>query len=159
MKKFYLVAILLVAIGTSTSAQLLRTTAVSLDYGSYSEGLGIGFRYQHPLGDHFRLAPNFTYYFKSNEKNGWALNADLHYLIGLENEKAHLYPILGLGVVSIKYHSGDRDGMSKNGYGANVGFGAQYMLFKQIGVFGEAKYAMLTGTDQLAIGIGIGYHF
>lgn len=103
MKKLSILLFIFFVSAMGTYAQYSRTAGITLDYGTYAEGFGLGFRYQNDLGKNFRFAPNFVYYFNSNDKQGWNLNADFHYLINLENEKAKVYPILGLDIISIEY--------------------------------------------------------
>jgi outer membrane protein X len=115
------------------------------------------------LNEHFRIAPAFAYYFKSNDRLGWETNIDVHYLLDIPatEDKCKIYPMVGATILSIGYRDNDEDryGYSKNKFGADLGGGIQYELFENFTVFGEAKYLIISGADQFELAIGAALHF
>ncbi len=163
MKKitFLLLVLLLTTMRASAQQEELKESiGISSEYGTYPESFGFGVRYQHLFGNHLRLAPNFTYYSNMNNKQGWDLCADLHYLIPMKYERLKFYPLAGIGVLSVKYKDGKNAGYSKSGFGINMGGGIQYSIMKHFSVFGETKYHLTSEIpDQLSITAGLAYKF
>lgn len=163
MRKTCVLLLTLIITTLGVSAQKENSAGISFGYGSYVKGAGIGFRYQRMLNEHFRIAPAFAYYFKSNDRLGWETNIDVHYLIDIPatEDKCKIYPMVGATILSIGYrdHSEDRYNYSKNKFGGDIGAGIQYELFENFTVFGESKYLIISGADQFELAIGAALHF
>jgi hypothetical protein len=160
MKKIgILLMVIFISVTTGFAQDYDKSIGTSLNYGTYMKGLGWGFRYQQHFSEKFRIAPQITYFFNGSGRQGWEMSGDAHYLFNLENEKAKLYPILGVTLLIVNFKEGTRSDLSKNKVGINLGAGGQYDLSSRFALFGEVKYAVVSSPGQAAIAAGVAYKF
>ncbi len=167
MKKFFLVAAFAM-VSAFASAQF--QVGVHTLYGTDVENFGIGVRGRYAINDQFRLDGNFNYYFKKNGLEFWDINANLHYLIPV-NDNFTVYPLGGLGYGHWKATTGGtveaggiklevpETSYSDGKLGFNVGGGLDLQITDDLYFNAEVKYQIISGYNQAVISAGIVYSF
>lgn len=153
MKKF-LTLVAFVATGLTASAQ--HGVGVQLGYGSKTERLSLGAKYQYSFTKNWRAEAAFDYTFMPKNSTFWTLGVNAHYVFQLA-EDFSVYPSVGL----YNAHSGfDVAGVSSsdNELGFAVGGGAQYHFNSKWTGFFEAKY-MTAYEGQAGLFAGVVYNF
>jgi len=154
------------AMATCAMAQVERgdvSVAFDLGYGSLNSNVGIGARIQYGLIDHLRVEAGTDYFFKNKHTTVWDINANVHYLFNIVNERHNVYPIVGLNLTSAFYDELAEKryeyGKSDTNFGVNLGAGYEYTLTDHIRVGLEYRHSIEKNTDQGFIAAHIGYKF
>lgn len=153
MKKF-LTLVALVATGLTASAQ--HGVGVQLGYGSKTERLSLGAKYQYSFTKNWRAEAAFDYTFAPKNSSFWTLGVNAHYIFQLEKDFS-VYPTVGLYNAHVSAGSGEFSS-SDNELGVALGGGAQYHFNKKFTGFFEAKY-MTAYEGQAGIFAGVVYNF
>lgn len=158
MKKILLA---LVAVMTMMSVQA-ETGDLSLggqfNYGTKRSMIGLGVQLQYEPVTNFRFAPEFIYYFESDDVSAINANFNMHYLIRTSTSSA-VYPIAGF---SYAHYSWDNflgyDDEDK--FGANLGIGFEYALARNFSLYTEERFQILGNHyNQVVTALGIKYNF
>lgn len=156
---------------------------LNLSYGTEISNLGIGVKYQYNVTNPIRLEGSFDYFLEKDGLKMWDINVNAHYLFPVA-EKFNVYPLVGLtyancGVSGDGFFdlndngewdddepslSGDGSesgstSSSEGKFGVNLGAGVQYDITSKIAASFEAKYQIISGFNQLVIGVGAIYKF
>ncbi|MDR3061006.1 MAG: porin family protein [Dysgonamonadaceae bacterium] len=163
MKKITILIVLLFTVANVFAQKGEKAIGASINYGSEIGSLGFGGHFYYNVTDHFRLAPDITYFLKNDHLNEWDVNLNVHYLFPIE-DKLTIYPVAGF---LITHWSADLainvGGLSisaaETKFGINFGGGVQYNLTKTVFLKGELKYCFVSDFDQAVITAGIGFKF
>ena len=163
MKKILTVVLCVLALGITAGQAQVRQgqTAVgaNLVYGSRTESLGLGARFQYGILDHVRAEVGFNHFFEHNHMAIWDVNLNGHYLIGLLQERLQVYPIGGLNYTMLDYKGIDNYKGEENHIGLNVGAGVEYELTEHLGVNMEYRHTIVRKVAQGVVALGINYKF
>lgn len=148
---FALIAISLGAYSQAGSKSLLIKGGYETDWKRF----GVGFEGRYEFANHFRIAPDVTVFFPKNHTTGLDINANIHYVVPVENNFA-LYPLAGIGIVNNRWsHKGDSHGNTDVAF--NLGFGGEYNLGSGY-LNAEFKY-MFSDVDCAVFMFGYGIRF
>lgn len=139
---------------------------VNLAYGTKSgySNLGIGAKFQYNIIGKIRIEPSATYFLKKDYVSMWDINANVHYLFGI-NEKIRIYPLAGLAVLGVSYDWGDlgdwgvKASNSSTNFGINLGAGGEYLITEKIALNLELKYQIVSDWNRLIFLLGVAYKF
>ncbi|MDO4715471.1 MAG: outer membrane beta-barrel protein [Bacteroidales bacterium] len=149
MKKI-LTLVALVAAGLTASAQ--HGVGVHLGYGSNTEKMSFGAKYQYAFTKNWRGEAVLDYSFMPKNTTFWTVGVNAHYIFQLEKDFS-VYPTAGLYNAHASVGS-----VSDNELGVAFGGGAQYHFNKKFTGFFEAKY-MTAGSGQAGLFAGVVYNF
>ena len=174
MKKFMIMAVMLVGIGMAAFAQSGKWgVGLNLGYGTDLSKPSVGVKALYDVTEKFTVAPSFNYYFQQKESyegvevklNYWDVNCDLHWNL-VSKETYRLYPLVGLtylhakACTSVSSSGYDVDVAASEGkFGANIGFGSQFRLTDQLVAAAELKYQFISGAGQLVPSVSLMYKF
>ena len=106
-----------------TNAPIEKGTRAIGVYIPVLANYGLGAKYQQIVSDAIRLDGTFSIFtFFDNDFSGWDINANVHYLVPVE--QFVIYPLLGLGIRNIK----ERDAGKETRPVLNAGGGIDIML-------------------------------
>ena len=158
MKKIILLAIMAVLTTAGLHAEQHDVTlGAQFAYASRHSMAGLGVQLQYEPVTHLRLAPEFIYYFKNDNRSAYNLNLNVHYVIPTSSVFA-LYPLAGFsfGHYTVDGIVGDA---STNRCGANVGLGAQYRIQDHLHFYTEQRFQIMKNFNQSVTLLGLKYTF
>ena len=174
MKKLILMAIMLVGIGMTASAQNTNFgIGLNLGYGSEVSKPSIGVKALYDINEQFTVAPSFNYYFQEKfellgvetKQTCWDLNLDVHWNFH-NQEKYRLYPLVGVSYFNVKASAGADFGSldieysdSEGKVGVNLGFGGQLALTENLAATAEVKYQIISDFNQFVPSLSLIYKF
>ena len=123
MKKFIIAASLIfLGLGSAFAQQGKQAVGGSLSYGTETESVGIGAKYQYNITNEIRIEPSMDYFFKHNGLSMFDINANVHYLVPIASN-VKIYPLAGFTFTS--WHQdlgiGAGFGASTSKFGVNLG--------------------------------------
>lgn len=164
MKKLFL-TMLIALVSMSTMAQDKKYgLGLNLLYGTKIQNLGFGVKGQYYATEAIRVEANAAYFMKNDKfKKGdeevgmkmWDVNAVGHYLVDVAQQKAFVYPLVGVGItnwVQSAFKTSTR-------FTINVGAGFQYDVAEDFAINAEAKYQIVSDYNQAVFSIGAVYKF
>lgn len=157
MKRFFFILVLsaISLITTNVNAQEgSKSILIKMGYQTSYDRFGIGLEGRHFFTDHFRFAPEITYFFPSDDVKGLDINANLHYLFSVDDE-INLYPLVGIGMINNRWSKGDVS-HGDTDFGFNLGLGMEYYVSSNSFFNGEFKYSIQNKNNAiLMVGYGI----
>lgn len=167
MKKFILL-MATIAIAWGAYAQKGEISALgNLGYQSDFKRFALGVQGRYNLIDHFRVAPDVTFFFPKDKVTGLDVNLNLQYVFDLKEDRLSFYPLAGLGMQNNHYGKQDvivnnqvvkADSYSDTNFAFNLGAGLTYDLDRKSFLNVEGKF--MFGKDDCAVFlIGYGYKF
>lgn len=166
MKKFIIAACMVfLGLGSAFAQQGKQAVGGSLSYGTETESVGIGAKYQYNITNEIRVEPSMDYFFKNNGLSMFDINANVHYLVPIASN-VKLYPLAGLTYTS--WHQDlDLDivgikgnfGASASKFGVNLGAGLEFALDRNWNMNFELKYQLVSDLDQAVFNLGVAYSF
>lgn len=166
MKRFMIMALMLIGIGVSASAQNFGF-GVNLSYGSEIEKPSFGIKALYDINETFAIAPSFNYYLPESddylgvEYKFWDINVDLHWNC-YDADMYQLYPLIGVTYLNGKVSAEDSGlevSASDGEFGVNLGFGGQLYLTENWLVSAEVKYQIIDQTNQFVPSLSLIYKF
>lgn len=177
MKKFIVMALMLIGFGVSASAQNFGL-GVNLGYGSEVKNPSFGIKALYDINESFTIAPSFNYYLPKtmasfsyggveaeSKLKSWDLNVDVHWIC-YNAEKYQLYPLAGLSYLNVKADAEASYGNfeaevdeSAGEFGVNLGFGGQLYLNDNWLVSAELKYQIISDLNQFVPSLSLMYKF
>lgn len=160
MKKFIVMALMLIGIGVSASAQNFGL-GVNLGYGSEISKPSFGVKALYDVTETFALAPSFNFYLKEEAYGGdvkyWDANFDIHWIC-YDADMYQLYPLAGVTYLGVKV---SEDGYSESDgkLGVNLGFGGQLYLTDTWLISAEVKYQIIDNVNQFVPSLSLMYKF
>lgn len=151
MRRTFLIGVLMALLTTLAWGQQGNTAVgVNLGYATADgyNAFRLGAEVSVGLYKGLYVTPGFDYYFISDHRDLWSIDANLQYLIPVA-EGFTFYPLVG--ATYVRY--GD------NYFGGNVGAGIIYDLTANVGLKVEAKYQVIEDFDQLALKTGFIFRF
>ena len=162
MKKYLFLALIAIAAVFNTFAeQGDASAAAQFVYASKSSMAGLGAQVQYEPIAHFRLAPEFIYFFESDKTSAINVNMNLHYIIPTSTTFA-IYPLAGFSYArykisnSVDLFGGDH---SFDRCGANIGMGAEYRVQERLYFFSEERFQIMKDYNQSVTVLGVKYTF
>ena len=123
---------------------------------------GFGLQAQFDATDNVRVAPEFIFYFKSDNITSYNGNINVHYLIP-KSEKVTFYPLAGLSYGRYKIEWKDENGEDEkelhDRLGANFGAGAVYKIQEQLDLFAEERFQLMKDFTQSVTVLGVRFTF
>ena len=177
MKKFMIMALMLIGFGISASAQNLGL-GVNLGYGSEVKNPSFGLKALYDINESFTIAPSFNYYLPKTESESydgisaegklkcWDVNVDVHWIC-YDADMYQLYPLAGISYFNVKAEaeaSGGGynvtvDAGSEGEFAINLGFGGQLYLTENWLVSAEVKYQIIDNLNQFVPSLSLMYKF
>lgn len=166
MKKVIIAAcMMLLGISSAFAQQGKQAFGGNLSYGTETESVGIGAKYQYNITNEIRIEPSTNYFFKNNGLSMFDINANVHYLVPITSN-VKIYPLAGftftswnqdldLDIVGIE---GDF-GASASKFGVNLGAGMEFALDRNWSMDVELKYQLVSDLDQAVFNLGVAYSF
>lgn len=171
MREFFLKAILIIFMSVATVSAYAtvhgeKTVGLRAGYSTNSSNPAAGIYFQYAFSRHFRIAPNVDYLFRNKGVDGFHFNINAHFPIGLKSSRFDVYPLIGLGAVSMSAHNQNNDSGSYDDvttrstkFGLNIGGGAEFMATSALKLFVEGKFNWIEDFNSGVFCIGIGYVF
>lgn len=155
MRKLFILSALLLALGSTVSAQKGQVSlGGNLAYNTEEELTGLGVRFQYNLLDRLRMAPQFTYFIENDNKSAFSFDFDLHYSFPLDNNLT-IYPIGGVNFTDLDFGP-----FSDSGFGLNAGIGIQFPFSDVVDFSAEYKRSILFDLKDMAtIAFSVVYKF
>lgn len=157
MKKFIIMAI--IAIASTINMHAVQgdvSAAAQFAYASKHSRAGLGLQLQYEPVTNWRIAPEFIYFLKNNDRSGLNANLNVHYVIPTSSHFA-IYPLLGFTYAHYKHDKRPEESVDR--CGANVGMGAQYLIKEHLHFFTEARFQVLKDNNQSVTVLGLKYTF
>lgn len=161
MKKIFALIIAAIAcIGANAQAYQGETAiGINLLYGSYTESLGIGGRFQYVPYDQIRAVAEFDYFTGHSGKNLCDININAEYLLAIKSDQLYLYPLAGLNYTMSSHKVDNGSKVESNHIGLNLGAGLEYKVNEHIGVSAEYRHTIIRDVDQGVFAVGVNYKF
>lgn len=161
MKKFIIAAsMIFLGLGSAFAQQGKQAVGGSLSYGTETESVGIGAKYQYNITNEIRIEPSMDYFFKNNGLSMFDINANVHYLVPIASN-VKIYPLAGFTFTS--WHQdlgiGEGFGVSTSRFGVNLGAGMEFALDRNWSMNFEIKYQLISDLDQAVFNLGVAYSF
>ncbi len=161
MKKFIIAAsMIFLGLGSAFAQQGKQAVGGSLSYGTETESVGIGAKYQYNITNEIRIEPSMDYFFKNNGLSMFDINANVHYLVPIASN-VKIYPLAGFTFTS--WHQdlgiGEGFGASTSKFGVNLGAGMEFALDRNWSMNFEVKYQLISDLDQAVFNLGVAYSF
>jgi outer membrane immunogenic protein len=174
IRKFYLLAVLILPSVGTLSAQNAKRAGVHLAFGSEIEQVGLGVNGEFFVAEKVSIAPELNLFFpeKNTYNNGafkstykystWSICGDVHYYF-VSNDKIGFYGLAGLNLAvarwstKINTNPPQDNSDSDSELGLNLGVGANFTVPGKIIPFGQVKYE--TNYEQLLLQAGIRFAF
>lgn len=131
-----------------------KTLGISGGYASYNDGGYTDVYFQYTFADHFRIAPDIGYAFRSEGKSAFLLDVDMQFPFRIAKGFG-AYPLVGFTYNNWNYRHGDNASRA----GANFGAGFDIYLTSYLKLSLEGKYSLMNDTSGAFFGMGIGYVF
>ena len=158
MKKYIFMA--LVALTTLFSVHAEEsgdiTIAPQFAYATKHSMAGFGLQAQFYALDNLRVAPEFIFYFKSDNITAYNANLNVHYLIPKGN--FNIYPLAGFSYARYKVEVNDVTSKHDR-IGANIGIGTEYPINDMLCFFAEERFQLMKDFNQsvTVLGVRIGF--
>lgn len=160
MKKIMMIVCMMLVSAATFAEKGDKWVGVNANYALDEDyhGFGLGAKAQYEMIDHVRLEGAFNYFFKQDGVSLWDLNANLHYLIELSNDRAAAYPLVGVSLLSANV---DTEGTDNGGsdFGFNVGGGIEYHLTDNLKVNAELRYQLVKDWHHFVLAVGVAIPF
>ena len=164
MKKLFL-TMLIALVSMGAMAQDKKFGAgLNLLYGTKINNIGFGVKGQYYATEVIRVEANADYFMKNDkfkkddEEVGmkmWDVNVVGHYLIDVSQQKAWLYPLVGVGLTNWVQNAIK----ANTKFTINVGAGFQFDVAEDFAINVEAKYQIIKDYGQGVFGVGAVYKF
>lgn len=161
MKKIFLVlCVALLAINASAQAYQGQTAiGANLVYGSYTESLGFGVRFQYVPFDQIRGVAEFDYFSGHKGRNLCDINVNAEYLLPVKHDVLYLYPIAGFNY-TMSSHKDEFGGKTESNHvGLNLGAGMEYEINDHFAASLEYRHTIIRKVDQGVFALGVNYKF
>ena len=149
------IALTLIAVAAFMAAHAFdrprMAAALTYNYASSYDQHGFGLRLQVPVGNHFRIEPEFIYFTQRKEVATLNLNCNLHYVMPMTSQ-VNIYPYLGFS-----YSHWGYPGPNANRIGVNIGAGVEYNINARWGVLGEMRGQLMKKESQFVGILGVKY--
>lgn len=159
MKKIMMIVCMMLVSAATFAEKGDKSWGLNFNYALDSDfnGWGLGGKARYELLDNLRGEGSFNYFFKHEGVSMWDLNVNLHYLISLDSEKANVYPLAGVTLLSANVGDGINYGGSH--FGWNVGGGIEYAITESIIVNAELKWQIVEHWNHPVLSVGIAFPF
>lgn len=167
-----ILSLILLSISSSVSHAITRGEkyiGLTTGYNTRNESAVAGVFFQYNLSRVVRIAPDITYIFRHDRRDGLAFNADVQFPFRIDNEaRWNVFPLAGLNYTSWNMHprslgpvaDDSKDVTNRtNKLGLNVGVGFDFMATKTLKLFIESRYVGARHYSYGAITVGLGYTF
>ncbi|MBD5203281.1 MAG: hypothetical protein HDS82_00190 [Bacteroidales bacterium] len=131
-----------------------KTLGVAGGYATYNDGGYANIYFQYTFADHFRIAPEMGYVFRSEGASAFTMSVDMQFPFRVARGLS-LYPLAGLTFNNWSYR---HDGHATRA-GADFGGGIDLYLTSNLKLTLQGKYSVMNDTGGGYIGMGIGYVF
>ena len=161
MKKIFLaLCVTLLAINASAQAYQGQTAiGANLVYGSYTESLGFGVRFQYVPFDQIRGVAEFDYFSGHKGRNLCDINVNAEYLLPVKHDVLYLYPIAGFNY-TMSSHKDEFGGKTESNHvGLNLGAGMEYEINDHFAASLEYRHTIIRKVDQGVFALGVNYKF
>lgn len=169
MRKYIFMAIVaLISAFTANAEQGNASATAQFVYASRHSMAGLGLQIQYEPVTNFRLAPEFIYFFESDNRTAINANLNLHYMIPTSSSFA-IYPLAGFsyghfthkmsnGLDIVDKLIGERK-EERDRCGANIGMGAEYRVKDHLYFYSEERFQIMKDYNQSVTVLGIKYTF
>ena len=158
MKKYILLALVALATAFGASAEAGDiSVGGQFAYASRNSMAGLGAQVQYEPITNWRIAPEFIYYFKNDDKSAFNVNVNIHYIIPT-SETFAIYPMAGFTYANFRFDELGGDA-TYDRCGANIGMGAQYQIKEHLHFFTEERFQILKDWNQSVTCLGLKYTF
>ena len=162
MKKYIIMAI--VALSSLFSAYAESgdvTIAPQFAYATKHSMAGLGLQAQYYALDNLRIAPEFIFYFKTDNITAYNANLTAQYLIPKGNFT--IYPLAGFSYARVRTDLIDEEGEKYsekfNRVGANIGVGTEYPINEMLYFFAEERFQVMKDFNQSVTILGVRLSF
>ena len=123
-----------------------------------------GLVFQHSFSDHFRISPEISYAFRSNDLDAFIIDVNAHVPFAFQGGKAGFYPLAGLTFNSWNLHTppmpDDVDvSTHANRWGLNFGAGLELRCNESLKLTIEGRYCLIKDYANAQVTAGIAYVF
>jgi outer membrane protein X len=160
-----LAALMLNAPQKASASDHERTFGVKTGYISRNQSAVAGLFFQYRFSEHFRLAPEASLAFRSNDKDGFLIDVNCHFPIA-KSGIMEFYPLAGLNYSSWSQHQtfdeqvGSKDVTNRvSRFGLNLGGGMDFKITSTLKVKLELDYTLVKANSAFRATVGIGYNF
>ena len=161
MKKVLVaLCVALLALGASAQAYQGQTAiGANMVYGSYTESLGFGVRFQYVPFDQIRGVAEFDYFSGHKGRNLCDININAEYLLPVKHDVLYLYPIAGFNY-TMSSHKDEFGGKTESNHvGLNLGAGMEYEINDHFAASLEYRHTIIRKVDQGVFALGVNYKF
>ena len=161
MRKYIFVALVaLISVFNVHAEQGDVSAAAQFVYASRNSMAGLGAQVQYEPIAHFRIAPEFIYFFENDGVTAINANINLHYIIPTSTTFA-IYPLAGFSYANFSSKLRDEHGdkISVDRCGANIGMGAQYRVQDHLYFYSEERFQIIKDYNQSVTVLGVKYTF
>jgi len=163
MKKLYFIAIVALALFTTSNINAQYKVGGGLVYGSDINNIGISVNAGYNFTENWVGEADFTYFFKNNMVKFSALDFDANYILDMG-----LYPIAGINLTFVgidipemdlgEYGSFGGTSASSTEFGINIGVGYNVSISDVLVLSPEMRYT-LGGANYFRAGVKLMYIF
>lgn len=152
--------------GQSVAAQTQKgekSFGPRVGYVSRNQSALVGLGFQYSFSSHVRIAPSADIIFRHRDKDGIAVNLDIHFPISIA-PRASFYPLAGFNYTSWGLHNNDADSgkdvtTHSNSVGLNAGAGIDYRCNPSLKLALEARYTLIRHYPTAFVAASIAYVF
>lgn len=135
-----------------------------IGYVSRNQSALGGLSFQYSFSDHVRIAPSADIIFRHHDKDGLAVNADIHFPFYFAGGRAAFYPLAGFNFTSWGLHdshneSGKDVTTHSTNAGLNAGAGVELRCTTSLKLGLEARYTLMRHYPTAAVAASIAFVF
>lgn len=116
---------------------------------------GFGADFKYCVADHWRIAPELTYFLRHNTLSNFQIAVDCHYVMSVPETNFSFYPLAGIGLGFWNYQYGG----STTRFMIDLGLGMQYDIDANWGVKATFKQQWMSDFSMGTFLVGGVYRF
>lgn len=135
-----------------------------IGYVSRNESTLGGLAFQYSFSKHVRIAPSVDIIFRHRDKDGLAVNADVHFPFAFAAGRAAFYPLAGFNFTSWGLHNNNAESgkdvtTHSTSAGLNAGAGIEFRCTPSLKLGLEARYTLMRHYPTAAVAASIAFVF
>ena len=146
-----------------------KNIGITGGYNTRNTSASAGVFFQYNVSKIVRIAPDITYIFRHDHRDGLALNLDVQIPLSLAaSTRWNIYPLAGINYtswnmhprqLSSQDHGSDDVTTRSNRLGINVGAGLDFNVTPTMKLFLQGRFTSVRHYSYGGISVGIGYSF
>ena len=164
-----ILSLILFAVPANAITRGEKNIGITGGYNTRNTSATAGVFFQYNLSRVVRIAPDITYVFRHDHRDGLGINIDVQFPLSLAGaSRLTVYPLAGANYTSWNMHPHNVDSSHEsnndvttrfNRLGLNLGAGVDYQVTPTMKLFLQGRYTGVRHYSYGGISVGLGYSF